>query len=93
LIQLALPHPLSFLPSPRFPMAKCEHCGYVRAHRKWCARCSSVDPFPRRRWILRGALAAALLAIFAAVLFSSSAIAQRRLIQEISGAKSFRVQR
>jgi len=93
LIKLASPHPLFFSPSPCFPVAKCEHCGYVRAHRKWCARCSSVDPFPRRRWILGVAFAAALLAIFAVVLFSSSAIAQRRLIQEISGAKSFRVQK
>jgi hypothetical protein len=74
-------------------MNRCEHCGYVRARRKWCAGCSSIDPFPRRRWILRGALVFALMAIFAAVLFSSSAIAQRRLIQEISGAKSFRAQK
>jgi hypothetical protein len=38
-------------------------------------------------------LAFVLMAAFAAVLFSSSAIAQRRLIQEISSARSFRVQR
>jgi hypothetical protein len=38
-------------------------------------------------------LAAALLAIFAAALFSSSIIAQRRLLGEISSAKGFGVQR
>ena len=77
-MQLALPPPLSFSLSLRFLMAKCEHCGYLRARRKWCPRCSSIDPFPRRRWILSGALAAALLAIFTLVLFSSSIIAQWR---------------
>jgi len=30
-------------------MAKCEHCGYPRAVSKWCAGCSSIDHFPRRR--------------------------------------------
>ena len=74
-------------------MGACEHCGYVRALSKWCARCSSVDPFPRRRWILRGILAFVLIAVFAAVLFTTPAIAHRRLVQEISGATSFRVQR
>ena len=38
-------------------------------------------------------MAAALLAIFAAALFSSSIIAQWRLLGEISDAKSFGVQR
>ena len=56
------------LPLSLFPMNKCEHCGYGRARRKWCPRCSSIDSFPRRRWILSGPLAAALLAIFTAVL-------------------------
>lgn len=74
-------------------MNRCEYCSSRRASSRWCPGCSSIDPFPRRRRILRGALAFALMAVFVVVLFSSSAIAQRRLVQEISSARSFRVPR
>jgi ribosomal protein L32 len=32
--------------------AKCEHCGYAEAAKRWCMRCSSVDPFPTRRRLM-----------------------------------------
>lgn len=93
LIKLASPDPLFFSPSLCFPMAKCEHCGYRRARRGWCDKCSSIDPFPRRRWIFRGALLFALLSILGVVLFASPLIARQRLLQETHGTTSFRAPR
>jgi hypothetical protein len=44
-------------------MTKCEHCGYPGAAAKWCARCSSIDPFPSRRRLALALLLALLAAI------------------------------
>ncbi|MDA0292365.1 MAG: hypothetical protein O3A75_01015 [Verrucomicrobia bacterium] len=35
-------------------MARCQRCGSRGAVRGYCPSCSSLDPFPRRRWMAAG---------------------------------------
>jgi hypothetical protein len=70
---------------------QCEHCGFYRATRSWCNRCSSIDPFPRRRRIFFGLMAALLLAVFYAGYAASEKTAQRRLAEEAAKTETFRV--
>ncbi len=55
--------------------------------------CSSIDPFPRRRWILGGILVVVLLAMFDTSFLLPGAIAARRVSQEISKASSCSAER
>jgi len=72
---------------------KCEKCGYTRAVANWCTSCGSKDPYPVRKWILRGVIAV----IGAGVLLGSFVIARRaaedRLNSEKAKATSFQAPR
>jgi hypothetical protein len=74
-------------------MPKCEKCGYARAVADWCTSCGSKDPFPVRKWTLRGIIAV----IGAGVLLGSFVIARRtaedRLNREKAKATSFQAPR
>ena len=74
-------------------MPKCEKCGYVRAVANWCTSCGSKDPYPIRKWTLRGIIAV----IGAGVLLGSFLIARRtaedRLSREKAEATSFQAPR
>jgi len=71
------------------PMAKCEHCGYLDAARRWCTRCSSVDPFPSRRRAMLAVLALLLLMGGLVVLKVPQQIAQERLSEIKARTKTF----
>ena len=74
-------------------MPKCEKCGYTRAVADWCTSCGSKDPYPIRKWTLRGIV----FVIGVGFLFGSYIVAQQaakdRLQQEKARATSFRAPR
>jgi hypothetical protein len=74
-------------------MPRCEKCGYPRATIQWCTSCGSQNPYPRRKWLLRGALIASLLAIITAGSLFARKAAFERTARTTAEAKSFRVER
>ena len=74
-------------------MPTCEKCGYTRAVISYCTSCGSNDPYPIRKWTLRGA--AVLLAtgfLFGSYVFASR-VAKERFEREKAQATSFRAPR
>ena len=74
-------------------MPRCEKCGYPRATIEWCTSCGSQNPYPKKKWFLRGALIASLLAILIAGSFFARKAASERIARTTAAAKSFRVER
>jgi len=74
-------------------MPRCEKCGYPRATIEWCTSCGSKDPYPKRKWLLRGSLAASLILVFVISVFFSFQAAKERVRRTKAEAGSFRAER
>jgi len=74
-------------------MPRCEKCGYPRAFIEWCTSCGSKDPYPKRKWFLRGLLIASLLAILIAGTLFARRAASDRIAKTKAETGSFRVER
>ena len=74
-------------------MPRCEKCGYPRAFIEWCTSCGSKDPYPKRKWFLRGLLIASLLAILIAGTLFARKAASERMARTKAETESFRVER
>jgi len=70
-------------------IGQCEHCEYPRAARRWCPRCSSIDPFPKRRRLLYGVLALVLVGGGFAIVKLSPAAARSEVSKAAAQTKSF----
>ena len=74
-------------------MPRCEKCGYPRATIEWCTSCGSNDPYPKRKWFLRGVLIASLLSILIAGTVFARKAASERIERTKAESGSFRVER
>lgn len=74
-------------------MPRCEKCGYIRAAHNWCTSCGSKNPYPTRKWVVRGLIALAIVAVLAGSVALAQRMAADRLESEKAKAGSFSVPR
>lgn len=74
-------------------MPRCEKCGYPRATDTWCTSCGSKNPYPIRKWTLRGLLVLALIAIVALATIFAQKAGKERAERQKDQSGSFRMER
>ena len=74
-------------------MPRCEKCGYIRAAHNWCTSCGSKNPYPKRKWTLRGLVVLAMAAAIVGSVVLAQRAAKERFEIEKAKAGSFSVPR